>query len=43
MELNGLIGGIEMTKEEIVELFLNTVDETKPELIEEDIEESFRI
>ncbi|AHZ49507.1 hypothetical protein YBT1520_03755 [Bacillus thuringiensis serovar kurstaki str. YBT-1520] len=32
-----------MTKEEIVELFLNTVDEAKPELIEEYIEESFRI
>lgn len=35
--------GIEMTREEIVELFLNTIDETKPELIEEYIEESFRI
>ncbi|CUB50736.1 hypothetical protein II5_04402 [Bacillus cereus MSX-A1] len=32
-----------MTREEIVELFLNTIDETKPELIEEYIEESFRI
>ncbi|WP_265324183.1 hypothetical protein [Bacillus mycoides] len=34
---------LEMTKEEIVELFLNTIDETKPELVEEYIEESFRI
>lgn len=36
-------GGMEMTKEEIVELFLNTIDETKPELVEEYIEESFII
>ncbi|MEX0417750.1 hypothetical protein [Bacillus sp. C30] len=43
MEANKFIGGIEMTKEEIVELFLKTIDETKPELVEEYIEESFRI
>ncbi len=32
-----------MTKEEIVELFLKTVDETQPELVEEYIEQSFKI
>lgn len=36
-------GGMEMTKEEIVELFLKTIDETQPELVEEHIEQSFKI
>ncbi len=36
-------GGMEMTKEEIVELFLKTIDETQPELVEEYIEQSFKI